>query len=254
MSKTIYWSYLRTYIPNHPNNIPLFSDLKHYDLERLSKRLDMRKFFGDAAMHCPAIIDETKNTFVMRSNIDLHIKFDYKSQSIDISDNNNWAVDANDVIRTILSGDSAEQGDVYNLTHTKVVFFCEESLNVTQLPAYYDQNDFTDSVMGLSGTFDISSWMRPLSAAFKMKEQCDEIKINAGDAISYFKFNTTDTVVLRRFESESIQKEILSNTSAFNRFKSPRIKYNTLKMCYDAWNRNLYSKKAIKLIKENLID
>jgi hypothetical protein len=257
----VYWGWTHTYIPDSGNGYdivrggaPLISDLKNFDLERLSKRIHPMKFFGSSAAWCPAMTDELKRTFALRSNLDLHFKTNSDSKKVDILDSEVFKRDADALYDAILYIHKAEDGDLVNLLHTKLVFYCEEDMTMTMLPAYYDQNDFTKNVMGLSGTFNINKWIRPASAAFKLKRGCNEVKISAGDAMCYFKFNTDKRVILQKFDAHPLQEKVLDMTMSHSYWHAPKKRFLPLKDIYDAWIRNRYGNRAIKVIKENLLD
>ena len=49
------------------------------------------------------------------------------------------------------------------------------------------ENNFTENAMGISGTYNISKWVRPVRPAFKFKKGMNSINLKEGDHISYFK-------------------------------------------------------------------
>ena len=78
---TVYWSP----VINVAENQEFVSELKYFEPESIYKDMNARKFFGLGASICPAIIDETKNTFSAKSPIDFHIEFNYqKQEAIDL--------------------------------------------------------------------------------------------------------------------------------------------------------------------------
>ncbi len=45
------------------------------------------------------------------------------------------------------------------------LFFSDKSLMATQLPAYYDQNSFTENTFAISASFDIGRWFRSFDSS-----------------------------------------------------------------------------------------
>ena len=76
--KTIYWSP----VINVPDNQEFVSELKYFEPHTVYKDMNAKEFFGYGASICPAIVDETKNTFAAKSPIDFHVAFDYENQKV----------------------------------------------------------------------------------------------------------------------------------------------------------------------------
>ena len=85
---------------------------------------------------------------------------------------------------------------VIQLSSPTYLFFCDEPLTMTQLPPYYEQSNFVDNCIGLSATFNINSWFRPVKPSFKLRDNKRTIDINY---LNDLKFNTEelDTVIFQ---------------------------------------------------------
>jgi hypothetical protein len=245
MTKTVYWAPIIV-----GDDWPLVSELKFYELERLIKRIDPVEFFGPATARCPAMVDELKNTFALRSPLDLHIDF-----SPDFTRprcfNETYSPE---LLQQFINEPNPHR--IFQLSYAQVVMFCEDSLTMTQLHPYYEDNEFTDSVMGVSGTLDISSWLRPVQPGFKFKSKKHVLNIKDGDALAYYRFNTDEPVVLKRFDAKGLYSDrasVMQGCLTFKDHKPQRHTYS-LKASYEAFKRARYNKKTMKYIKENLLD
>ena len=67
--KTVYWA---TYPEQGEQSI---SELRYRPPESLLKDIVPADFFGQMAGRCPSILDECRNTFKIKSPVDLHLTF-----------------------------------------------------------------------------------------------------------------------------------------------------------------------------------
>jgi|TARA_B110000977_G_C10896381_1_gene423466 hypothetical protein len=245
--KTVYWA-----TGSEGSNVPdtyQISELKFADPVRVSKGMDFVKFFGPSASKCPAVIDESKNTFKINSPVDMNITFSEDFTGI----NSKYQQDFEFIKHFI--GQFGPDG-VIQLSAPSYLFFCEEPLTMTQLPPYYEQSNFVDNCIGLSATFNINSWFRPVKPSFKLRDNKRTIDINTTDALMYLKFNTEEKVKLIRFDASSfmnINAPIMQSILGFKmNTKNPHAPTG-LMAGYEAFIRARYNKRIIKIIKENLL-
>jgi hypothetical protein len=243
--QTVYWSP----VINVPDNQEFVSELKYYEPENLYKDINPKEFFGIGASLCPAIIDETKNTYKVKSRIDFHVKFDHQKQEI----MSKHDMDPNFLINYI---GQPNKENVHQLEHPNFLFFSENPLTMTQLHPYYEQNQFSSVTMGIAGTYNIGKWIRPVRPAFKFKDNATEIDIKRGDTLCYFKFNTTEKVKLVRFDSSKLfetKTGLVMQCLGYKNLKAKRFIPTQLAECYEAFNNARYRKRVLKLIKENKV-
>ena len=65
------------------------------------------------------------------------------------------------------------------------LFYCDEDLTMSQLPPYYEETEFTNGSMGVSATYNINKWFRPVKPTFKLKKHNNVIDIKLDDAIGH---------------------------------------------------------------------
>ena len=242
---TVYWSP----VINVAENQEFVSELKYFEPESIYKDMNARKFFGLGASICPAIIDETKNTFSAKSPIDFHIEFNYQKQSA----MSKYDVDPQFLINYI--GGPNEEG-VHQLDHPCFLFYSPDDITMTQLPPYYEQNHFQANCMGLSGTYNITSWIRPVRPAFKFKDNTNMLDIKRGDTVSYFRFNTKEKVKLVRFDSAGLFESKtgpVMQCLGYKNLKAKRFLPTPLQECYYAFNNARYKNRLLNYIKENKV-
>lgn len=211
----------------------------------LLKEIDYKDFFGPAVSRCPAIIDDLKNIFVIKSPISITLKIfpnrlDVEQQSIEFA--------------KAFFGPPQGKPGIHQLGFG-YLFFSEKNLVATQLPAYYSQNDFTDKTFAISGSFDIGQWYRPMAKpAFIFKPGSSSVTISEGDPLLYIKFNTSEKVQLVEFDDVEFSKlgekspEFLCGT-----LKKQSTSVMSLEKCYQYFNAFRMRRKILKLIKGNEI-
>tara|TARA_B100000123_G_scaffold241484_2_gene195273 strand:+ start:210 stop:944 length:735 start_codon:yes stop_codon:yes gene_type:complete len=243
--KTIYWSP----VINVPDNQEFVSELKYFEPYTVYKDMNAKEFFGYGASICPAIVDETKNTFAAKSPIDFHVAFDYENQKV--SSKYDHPVD---FMINFVGQPNPE--NVHQLDHPCFIFYCEDELTMTQLPPYYEQSHFQANCIGLSGTYNISSWIRPVRPAFKFRKGCNTLDIKRGETLCYFKFNTSEKIRLVRFDSAKLFESKtgpVMQCLGYKNLKAKRFVPTPLIECYEAFRKANYKKRIMKYIEENIV-
>jgi len=231
------------------------SELNYFEPERLSKNIDNKKYFGPFLSQCPSVIDELKNTFVVKSPI----KFNATYDNINLKVSSTMSTLSPKFIADYL--DEPNPFGVHQVKYPDFLFFCnQDGLTMTQLPAYYHENGYTNNVLGLSGSFDISNWARPVRPAFKFRKKCNTIDVEIGDEMCYYKFNTDEKVKLVRFDGSKLydpidnSRSIFINCVAYKTHSYKEYVPKTLIDCYNSFKRGHYRKRMMKYIDEHRLD
>lgn len=182
---------------------------------------------GVTFIKCPAVTDFMKSTYVFKSPIDLSI-------DIEVTDDyskllcNNISQELFDDVVDMRFLENVERGQSpYPLIGIDFLntFMCDSSVMLQVFPAFMHYNDFTSKATVIPGEYDISKWVRPVELVFEIKNRKETIEIKKGDALSYFKFNTDDTIKL---ESNPIPWEdidICDNIRNANTFRPLKERY-----------------------------
>jgi len=249
MTINVYWtrsvpSYAGLAMIGHTPN-EYMTPMRMLEPQPLMKHIDYKNFFGPQVSRCPAIVDDIKNVFVIKSPISIklkiyHNKFDIENQTLEFG-------------KAFIGPPQGKFG-IHQLGFG-YLFFSDKNLIATQLPAYYDQNDFTEKTFALSGSFDIGQWYRPMAKpAFVIKKNVDFIDIKEGDPLIYIKFNTTEKVKLIEFDDVEFQK-LGENSPEWQcgGLKMQATSVLSLEKCYQYFNAFRMRRKILKLIKGNEI-
>jgi hypothetical protein len=239
--KTVYWA---SFPDQSPHSL---SELRYAAPESLLNDMTPMEYFGPMAGRCPSIISECRNTFKIASPIDLHLTFNSDFTSCNSKYQQDW-----EFIQQMIGTIGPER--IVQLSAPTYLFYCEEPMTMTQLPAYYEETEFTNTCIGVSGTYNINSWMRPVKPTFKLKKNVTIIDIKMDDALCYYKFNCEEKVQLVRFDADDFNKNnILKNILTYKYNTKHRFVPTRLSDGYAAFMQARYNKKIIKIIKENLL-
>jgi len=127
-------------------------------------------------------------------------------------------------------------------------FFSEENIEMSQLPAYYNENNFVNSVFLTSGKYNISKWFRHVDPSFIMKK--NKIDIKRGDTLFYVKFHTNKKVNLKNFNVTKGILDFAKKTTDLKLFE----KNLALEKMYKIFCSRSLNKRILKEIKNNLTD
>jgi hypothetical protein len=238
--KTVYWAS----VPSTDS----ISELRYSEPESVLKALNPSEFFGPNASKCPAIVDESKNTFKIKSPIDIDLTFDEDFKRFD----SKYNYDLN-FLQHFIGPFGPDK--VIQLSSPTYYFFCEEPLLMTQLPPYYEQSEFVENCIGLSATFNINSWFRVVKPSFKLRKNKYRISFSTDDALLYLKFNTEDKIKMVRFDAAPFANNntIPTNIMSFKFLKKNPLVPTKLAEGYEAFLKAKYNKRIMKVINENLL-
>jgi hypothetical protein len=183
-------------------------------------------------LKCPAHTDFLKNTFVFRAPFDLTIDLE-----IDSATNSakiyceNISQEIFDLIidrRFLLK--NKQEINTYPLLGVDwlSVFTAKESTLIQVLPAFMHHNNFTEKTTIIPGEYDISKWTRPIETVFEIRSNKEKIVIKKGDAISYIKFLTKDTVKLIKNPAPWDQIKLCNEIRQSDTFRPLAERYKSL--------------------------
>lgn len=173
--------------------------------ERALASMDLpnfREFPAASIQRCPGFVGYYKNAFVVRSPVDITIhhlgegRYEWET-----SLSNQQDIDGLIDIR-----DASGMMTIALFTHV----WSEEELMVEQLPPLFLPGDVAAKCETVCGSFDISSWFRPLQPAFRfrMREAPDSIQIKRGDPLYLIRFATDKKISLRKFSGTEALRQL----------------------------------------------
>lgn len=223
----------------------MMSPMRLAEPEPLLKHMNYQEFFGPLVSKCPAIVDDLRNIYVIKSPVTLKLHIGRNSIKVENQEIN---------FAKAFLGEAQGKFGIHQLG-MGYLFFSEKSLVATQLPAYYESNSFVDNTFSISASFDIGQWFRPAAKpAFIFKPGTTEVYIKEGDPLLYMKFNTTEKVKLIEFDDvEFKQLQERSPEWLCSNLKKQSMASVSLEKSYEYFNQYKMRRRILKLIKNNLV-
>ena len=242
MTINVYWA--RAIAPGSGDR-HFISPLRYPEPVFLNKHIDYKEYLGPALTHCPGMVDEMTKTVVVKSPVTVALEY---------GDDGNLKIHGQDPeFGEIFFGQPQGKAGVHQLGFG-YIFFADKPLMATNLPAYYDDNDYTQNVQALCGSYDIGRWLRPgVRPLFQKKPNAKRISIKEGDALMYVKFNTDEKVNLVEFNAHELDElGFNSPTTACITLKN-QLPPTPLWKCYEYFDNARMREKVLKIIKRNKV-
>ena len=136
------------------------SPLRFQEPVFLTKHIPYKEFLGPSLLHCPGMVDELKRTVVIKSPVGVSLEYEGTNLKVRGQDPE---------FGSIFFGQPQGQNGIHQLGFG-YIFFADKPLMATNLPAYYDNNSYTENTNALCGSYDIGRWLRPgVRPLFQMK-------------------------------------------------------------------------------------
>jgi hypothetical protein len=154
---------------------------------------------------CPAFIQYYKNTYVLKSPVNIELTYDPATKRLNIFPQAQIFYDENIVYRGHTVGEHDSFLMSFGLSY---LFISDKDCDIELLPCLMHKSEFTDNTRMIVGTFNINKWYRPVQLAFEFKNPALPIKIKRGDAIAYVRFLPKDDHKIK-LQNKDFSKETL---------------------------------------------
>lgn len=199
---TVSWSFVTSNViggADHPRCVAPLIDTTVMPFGSLTKHMATSRK-GSAYLKCPAHTDFLHNTWIFLAPFDLTIDVNINPETNTVKihcDNIDQETFEHIIDTRFLVGSQSTPSALPLLgIDWLCVFACEQPLSMQVMPAFMHQNDFTAKTMVIPGQYDVGRWTRPVETVFEIKSLKERIVIHRGDAVSYMKFASDDSVKL----------------------------------------------------------
>lgn len=184
---------------------------------------------------CPAIINYFKNVFAIKAPCNMQLYVNKTTNEIWLK-----ATDTDIHLDAITFHKNSK--DTISISIPSLTFVTnEKNLEIEQLPPSMHPSELSSKVSFFSGTFEISSWVRPVEVALVLNEDITEVFIPKGTVLTYVKFKTKSDVKLVKVDATEIDRVVQACL-----FVKQFIKAHNLKNLYLMY-KNSYNKKKWKI-------
>lgn len=238
--KTVYWSpwqspksYAETFL-SYADPVKLIEDIS----PNINPNNTLDNFYK-----CPAFVNSIKNTYLFKSptNCDVTLNEGHIINNLD----NTVAYDPNVL--------QLKQPSMYNSYTVSMnvnwIFFSEESLEIESMHPYMHETSVSEHGYYVPGSYDISSWFRPLEYAFQLKPLHNRFCVSQDEPLLYIKFKTNEPVRLKKFR---LTEELFRYSTSCIRLKMYRRDRN-LRNLYGIFHRTKLRDMVLTEIKKNLL-
>jgi hypothetical protein len=233
--KTVYWS---PFFPTeqYPSIQLMYEEPDSLLTDLLPRR--NKETNGDNWFQCHAFLASVKNTFVLRIPFDVTFGLDTELGVIPISNNHeNMKFVAIKQPSVIEAHTFAIRGNW--------IFWSEEPLVMTSMPAYYHKPIVDGYYIG--GSMDIGQWFRPIEGATQLNPNVNTVSFKRNDPIAYVRFETDEPVQLKRFYMTKELEELSWGCIKYKLYEPKK----TLLYLYDKFNKRGLNQIITKQIKRN---
>lgn len=232
--KTIYWSKYNVH-GEKTNN--LLMDISIKNLYSYIKNNYPRS--GSTStdwIKCPAVGNILSKTHYVGHPIDI---------SIEIK-NNKIVKYKNPEISTLLNFRTFD--NQYSIMDylLSIHLFCEDQINANIMTPYLDGNK---NFFLVPGSYDISSWFRPINPSFLIKNENYDIDFIKGRPMMYISFSTQEKINFKEFYFTDTLKDISFEMVNFKKFN----KRNKINNLYKLFNNKKVNKVVLKEIRKSII-
>jgi hypothetical protein len=199
-------------------------------------------------LKCPAFTSVYKNTFVIKSPVDIEfiIAPDATGSKKVYTTN-----DTSDMHLDFFTNRNEDENNVFKMMSFTIsyLFYAKETVEMEIYPPVLSQHtsETLRNISVICGKFDISKWIRPVDFAFEIIDDFKPLVFKRGDPLFYIRFNTEKSVNLKRIE---LNDDIIKLASTSIRLKK-YFPFNSLKQNYEfakplinLYNKSLFKKKC----------
>lgn len=138
-------------------------------------------------LRCPAFLDSCKNTFIIKSPIDLVVTID-RANGVVSTDRYDQ-----DFYNEFIYNRGADEGLPYLITlPPRYLMFADESIDVELLPLMVINSTSTENIDVIPGKYDAGKWVRPLDFTVAVRDDTKPIVLKVGDPLFLVRFARQD--------------------------------------------------------------
>ena len=187
-------------------------------------------------LHCPAMTQDMKNTYVIRSPITITVSWDdEKGWHFTNKDLNQLSQTEFDKLFLLTPG--SDNKLLLTLPQLFIdwgsyLFFADEPTLAQIQPANYHETKFSKFPF-ITGSFEIDKWCRPISFGI-INQNKEDIVIQRNDPLYYIKFFSKKDVVLKRFSMTAEILSIITGSLTIKKF----LKGSSMRRLYEMFMRS----------------
>lgn len=138
-------------------------------------------------LRCPAFLDSCKNTFIIKSPVDLVVTVDRQNGLVSTDRYDQAFYDE------FINNRGADDGLPYLVTlPPRYLMFADESVDVEILPLMVISSESTQNIDVIPGRYDAGQWIRPLDFTVAVRDDTKPVVLKEGDPLFLVRFTCPD--------------------------------------------------------------
>lgn len=191
-------------------------------------------------LRCPAFINKTKNTFILKNPMETELFI--QDNSVQIVSNN--------YINSVIEREPMLKNNLIFTYKLNWVFFTDEpSLNMSLTSPWFSNSKYLNQGSLMPGIFDIGKWFRVLNLEFNLWENNNQIRFQENEDLAYVEFQTDKQVKLQQFNMTSELDRLLETVSNSTVWE----KNVSLVKRYKRFQESKFKPRILKEIQKNLL-
>jgi hypothetical protein len=196
---------------------------------------------------CPAVKDNLKNVFTIKSNHEDHIKLHRDL----LEDHNVGLLPTESVVTLRHMRQSSYPGYANLFYNMRWAFFSSEPVIARMSSPYYPATTPTPGAIMATGQYDIGQWFRYFDLDYHVPIDSTSFDVNIGDDLMFIEIMTDRKVIFKRFwMTNAINHMAYEMSSSTGRYQ---INYKTLQHRYNLFNKTSMRQMLLREIEANLI-
>tara|TARA_R110002124_G_scaffold184742_2_gene352170 strand:- start:17 stop:766 length:750 start_codon:yes stop_codon:yes gene_type:complete len=197
-------------------------------------------------LHCPAMTQDMKNTYVIRAPLTITVSWDdEKGWHFTNKDLNQLSQTEFDKLFLLTPG--SDNKLLLTLPQLFIdwgsyLFFADEPTLAQIQPANYHETKFSKFPF-ITGSFEIDKWCRPISFGI-INQKKEDIVIQRNDPLYYIKFFSKKDVVLKRFSMTAEILSIITGSLTIKKF----LKGSSMRRLYEMFMQSGNKKRILREI------
>ena len=217
---------------NTPEN-QTWKNIAYFEPEPLLKNIILSRNKDADYLICPAYNAYFKNTFIIRSPIDIVVTYGRNQDGTSNISTDRYDQTFFEDMFKIRQGQSSLHPMIS--LQSFYLFLSNESMMIESIPAFFHSTPLLENTRMVPGTFNINKWCRPIDFSVEVLDETKPLVFKRGDPLFYIRLISDNHIKLTRTEFSPEIKSAMHGCTSVKKFVPRR----SLEEIYEAGNSYL---------------
>jgi hypothetical protein len=193
-----------------------WKNIGYFDPEPVLKDIILSREKQADYLVCPAYNAYFKNTFIIRSPIDIVVRYEKNQDGTSTIKTDRHDQEFFEDMFNVRQG----QNSSYPMLslNSFYLFLSNESMILESIPAFFHSTTLLQNTRVIPGTFDIGKWWRPVDFSFEVLDETKPLVFKRGDPLFYVRLISNENIKLTRTEFSPEIKSAMYSCTGLKRF------------------------------------